>query len=92
MARKGRGRSPHQHAASKGRSKTTKRVTVASLGVQARLVRVDPDHARELADLISACEGLRQEWDRLLTRLIDRLRQEGCGDCVDPCPDRRGRN
>ncbi len=85
MTRARRGPSPHQDSASQSVSKTRTKATVASLGVQARLVRVDPDHVRDLADLIVASESLRQEWDRLLTRLIDRLREEARNDCVDRC-------
>jgi hypothetical protein len=86
MARGRRGRSPHQHTASQGVSKTKTMGTVASLGVQARLVRVDLDRERDVADLIASCERLRQEWDRLLTRVVERLREEVRDDCVNHLP------
>ncbi|MFD0463270.1 hypothetical protein ACFQY9_16965 [Microvirga aerilata] len=44
--------------------------------MQVRLVRVDPARAREVADLMAACERLRQEADRLLTRVVDLLHEE----------------
>jgi hypothetical protein len=86
VARARRGQSPHQHSASQGVSNTRTEGTVASLGVQARLVRDDPDRERDVADLIAACERLRQEWDRLFTRVVERLREEGRDGCVDYLP------
>jgi hypothetical protein len=83
MPRARRGQSPQQPTASQGTSNTETATTVASLGVQVRLAPVDPDREREVADLIAACERLRHEWDRLLTRVVDRLREEVCDDCGD---------
>ncbi len=50
--------------------------TVASLGVQARLVRVDPLRECEVAALISSYERLCVEWDRLLQRAVDLLGED----------------
>jgi hypothetical protein len=50
--------------------------TVASLGVQARLVRVDPNRERDIADLVASCEILRIEWERLFRRVVDLLGEE----------------
>ncbi len=87
MATTQRGRGTHQHTASQGASNTKTTASVASLGVQARLVRVDPDRVSDLAELITACESLRQQWDRLLLRLINRLQGEVRDDYVDRRPD-----
>jgi hypothetical protein len=87
MARARRGQSPQRHTASQDVSNTKPAATVASLGVRVRLVRVDPARERDVDDLIAACERLRVEWDRLLTRVMDRLREEACDGCGDPCPD-----
>jgi hypothetical protein len=46
------------------------------------LVRVDPEREREVADLIVACESLQQEAGRLLTRVVNLLREEGRDGCV----------
>ena len=56
--------------------------TVASLGFQVRLVPVNRARARDVADLVAACESLRQEADRLLTRVIKVLREEERDGCV----------
>ena len=87
MATTQRGRGTHQHTASQGVSNTKTTASVASLGVQARLVRVDPDRVSDLAELITACESWRQQWDRLLLRLINRLQEEVRDDYVDRRPD-----
>jgi hypothetical protein len=53
--------------------------TVASTGVQARLVPVDPRRATEIAALITSCEVLRHECERLFQQIIDLLDREECG-------------
>ena len=50
--------------------------TVASLGVQARLLRVDRAREREFAQLLARYERLCQEWDRLLREAINLLDPE----------------
>ena len=50
--------------------------TVASLGVQARLLRVDRARDREFAQLLVCYERLCQEWDRLLREAINLLGPE----------------
>jgi hypothetical protein len=52
--------------------------TVASLGVQVRLIPIDPDRERELARLIASCEILRNECERLFRRTIELLNEERC--------------
>jgi hypothetical protein len=59
------------HVASKAAS-----ATVASLGVQARLVRVDPDRERAFARLLEQYEGICQEWDHLARQAINLLGPE----------------
>ena len=86
MARARRGRSPQRHNASQDVSNTKTHGDCRLVGRAGSLVRVDPDRERDVADLIAACERLRQEWDRLLTRVIDRLREEARDDCVDRLP------
>ena len=49
--------------------------TVASLGLQVRLVRVGADRESEISELIAACETLRAEWERLFQRVIDLLNE-----------------
>ncbi len=46
---------------------------VASHGVQARLVRVDPARECEFARLLAEYELLCREWERLVHRAIDLL-------------------
>lgn len=53
--------------------------TVASTGVQVHLVPADLDRERQLESLITACESLRAEWERLFQRLIDLLNEDGRG-------------
>ena len=50
--------------------------TVASLGVEARLVRVDPDRERAFARLLEQYERICQEWDHLVRQAIDLLGPE----------------
>ena len=50
--------------------------TVASLGVEARLVRVDPDRERGFARLLEQYERICQEWDHLVHQAIDLLGPE----------------
>ncbi len=47
--------------------------TVASLGVQARLVPVDPARDHELASLIARCDAVFREWERLVRRAVHLL-------------------
>lgn len=48
--------------------------TVASLGLQVRLVPIDEDRDRELARLILSFETLRTECERLFQQSIDLLK------------------
>jgi hypothetical protein len=50
--------------------------TVASTGVQARLVPVDLERASEIATLIASCEVLRGECERLFQRITALLNAE----------------
>jgi|UPI0004B5AB07 short-subunit dehydrogenase len=50
--------------------------TVASTGVQARLVPFDLERASEIATLITSCEMLRGECDRLFLRITALLNAE----------------
>ncbi len=50
--------------------------TVASLGVEARLVRVDPDRERAFARLLEQYERICQEWDHLVHQAIDLIGPE----------------
>ena len=50
--------------------------TVASLGVEARLVRVDPDRERAFARLLEQYERICQEWDHLVHQAVDLLGPE----------------
>ena len=59
------------HSASKAVS-----ATVASLGVQARLVRVDPERERAFAHLVEQYECICQEWEHLVHQAIDLLGPE----------------
>jgi hypothetical protein len=62
--------------------------TVASLGKRVRLVQVDPNRERQLADLVVSCEILRAEWERLFRQVVDLLNegvQNGQGSgCSSP--------
>lgn len=59
------------HVASKAASRT-----VASLGVKARLVRVDPDRERAFARLLEQYERICREWNHLVHQAIDLLGPE----------------
>jgi hypothetical protein len=59
------------HVATKAAS-----TTVASLGVKARLVRVDPDRERAFTRLLEQYERICQEWDHLVHQAIDLLGPE----------------
>jgi len=50
--------------------------TVASLGIQAHLVAVDPERDRQLSDLITACETQRAQWECLCQRILTYLKDE----------------
>jgi hypothetical protein len=52
--------------------------TVASLGVQVRLIPIDQDRERELAQLIAACESLRNDCERLFRRIVEVLNEDRC--------------
>ena len=53
--------------------------TIASLGVRVRLVPVDPERERDIADLIASLETLHAEWERRFRRLIALLQEDGRG-------------
>ena len=65
--------------------------TVASLGLQVRLIPVSADRESEISDLIAACETLRAEWERLFQRVIDLLNEDnprtGGGNGRSPSSD-----
>ena len=71
-------------------SNSAGRPTVASLGVQVRLIPVDQDREKELAKLIAACEILRNECERLLCRIVELLNEGRCSakDGPSSFPDR----
>lgn len=50
--------------------------TVASLGVQARLVPTDPERDREVACLIARYERVCRDWDRLVQQALALLGPE----------------
>lgn len=50
--------------------------TVASLGVEARLVRLDPDRERAFARLLEQYERICQEWDHLVHQAVDLIGPE----------------
>ncbi|WP_147707150.1 hypothetical protein [Microvirga massiliensis] len=52
--------------------------TVASLGLQVRLIPIDQHRERELERLIASCEILRTECERLFRRTIELLYEERC--------------
>jgi hypothetical protein len=64
--------------------------TVASLGVQVRLIPIDQDREKELAKLIAACESLRNECERLFCRIVELLNEDRCSaqDGPSSSPDR----
>ena len=52
--------------------------TVASLGIQVRLIPTDQDRERELERLIGSCEILRNECECLFGRIIELLHEDRC--------------
>jgi hypothetical protein len=50
--------------------------TVASRGVRARLVPVDPGREQAVADLLARYERVCREWDRLVRQAVDLLGPE----------------
>jgi hypothetical protein len=51
--------------------------TIASLGIRVRLIPVDPERERTVADLIASLETLQAEWARLFQQLIALLPEDG---------------
>jgi hypothetical protein len=47
--------------------------TIASLGVHARLVRVDPERERAFADLLVGYHQVCRDWERLVQQAIQLL-------------------
>jgi hypothetical protein len=54
------------------------RPTVASLGIQVRLIPIDQDRERELAQQIAACEMLWNDCERLFRRIVEVLNEDRC--------------
>ena len=54
------------------------RPTVASLGLQVRLMPIDQDREKELARLIASCEILRNECERLFRQIVELLNEAPC--------------
>jgi len=52
--------------------------TVASLGVQVRLIPIDRDRERDFAQLIVSCERLRNESERLFHRILEVVNEGRC--------------
>jgi hypothetical protein len=50
--------------------------TVASLGVRARMVPVDPGREQAVSDLLVRYERVCREWDRLVREAVDLLGPE----------------
>jgi hypothetical protein len=65
-------------------SNRASRPTVASLGVQVRLIPIDQDREKELAKLIAACEILRNECESLFRRIVELLNEDCCSAQDDP--------
>lgn len=57
--------------------------TVASVGVQARLIRMDADREREVASLISSYERLCAKWEQLFQKAIELLEEDFRGNPDD---------
>jgi hypothetical protein len=51
----------------------TEPATVASMGMQGRLVRVDAEREHELAHLLHRYQCVREEWDRVIRQTLDLL-------------------
>ena len=66
----------HKTSASLCRAARTELPTVASLGVKARLVPMDPAREHEVACLIVRYERVCREWARLTQRALDLLGPE----------------
>ncbi len=62
--------------------------TIASLGVQVRLIPTDQNCERELAKLIASCEILRNECECLFDRIVELLNEDRCSvhHRVSPSP------
>ena len=54
--------------------------TIASLGVQARLVRVDPERERAFADLLVRYHQVCRDWERLVQQAIKLLGSDSLPD------------
>jgi hypothetical protein len=79
MTRRDKSHAPRKSAQRRGAVKKRLGETVASTGLQARLVPINPKRALEIATLISSCEVLRGECERLFRRIIDLLDGESHG-------------
>jgi hypothetical protein len=73
-----RGRGFDTQARSTHTADRTGTPTVASLGVQVRLIPINQNRERELERLIASCEILRTECERLFLRTIKLLHEERC--------------
>lgn len=58
--------------------------TVASSGVQVRLVPINQDREKELKRLIVAYESLRNECECLFRRIVEVLNEDRCSAQDDP--------
>jgi hypothetical protein len=58
--------------------------TVASLGIQVRLIPMGHERERELARLIASCEILRNECERMFRRTVDLLNEDRCSPQDSP--------
>ncbi len=77
MKRARRAHHPKRRTADKRGNDCRDIPTVASLGIQARLIPIHADQEREIADLIQSYERLRVEWERLFHRAMDLLGEGG---------------
>ncbi|MBL0406251.1 hypothetical protein JKG68_20025 [Microvirga aerilata] len=64
---------PNSHPLGDGAGEQDPPATVASLGVQARLVPIDPARDHELASLIARCDAVFREWERLVRQAVHLL-------------------
>jgi hypothetical protein len=76
MTRTSRPDSGSVRTATGGPSHNVDRPTVATLGIQARLVPADLDRQHEFRNLITSCEILRQDCERLFQRMIEFLEND----------------
>jgi len=67
---------PRGHKAEAQTGGLTSPMTVASLGVQARVVPVDPGREQAVADLLVRYERVCREWDRLVQQAVALLGPE----------------